>query len=71
MCVGTASASEKTDVMAVMHRWVDTFNKGDVKSSLAACADQAVVIDENPLMSGRDWGMCRVEGCLRRLGQEQ
>jgi ketosteroid isomerase-like protein len=58
MSVGTASASEKTDVMAVIHRWVDTFNRGDTKSSLAACADQAVVIDENPPNVWQGAGAC-------------
>jgi hypothetical protein len=27
LSVGTAGASEKTDVMAVVHQWVDAFNK--------------------------------------------
>lgn len=58
MSVGTAGASEKTDVMAVIHRWVDTFNKGDMKSSLAACADQAVVIDETPPHVWQGAGAC-------------
>jgi ketosteroid isomerase-like protein len=35
-------------VMATVHRFVDGFNKGDVKSALAACATPASIIDEFP-----------------------
>ena len=35
---GRAKASAQTDVMATVHQFVDGFNKGDVKSALAACA---------------------------------
>ena len=41
-----ASASDKTDVMVPVHQFVDGFNKGDIKSALAACADQTSIIDE-------------------------
>jgi ketosteroid isomerase-like protein len=43
---GTAVASDKTDVMAVVHQFADGFNKGDVKSALATCADNVVIIDD-------------------------
>jgi opacity protein-like surface antigen len=46
LLAGLAAASEKTDVMAPVHQFVDGFNKGDTKSALAACADQAYIIDE-------------------------
>ncbi len=46
LAVGLAAASEKTDVMAPVHQFVDGFNKGDTKSALAACADQTSIIDE-------------------------
>lgn len=48
LSVGTAGTSEKTDIMTVIHQWVDAFNRGDIKSSLAACADQSVVVDDTP-----------------------
>jgi hypothetical protein len=32
--------------MASVHQFIDGFNKGDVKSALAACADQTSIIDE-------------------------
>jgi ketosteroid isomerase-like protein len=43
---GTAGASEKTDAMAVVHQWVNAFNKGDGKSASSYCADDALIIDD-------------------------
>ena len=43
---GLAAASEQTNVMAPVHQFMDGFNKGDVKTALAACADQTSIIDE-------------------------
>jgi ketosteroid isomerase-like protein len=43
---GTASASDKTDAMAVVHKWVDAFNKGDGKTGSSYCADGALIIDD-------------------------
>ena len=45
---GTASASDKTDVMATVNQFIDGFNKGDTKTALAACASPASIIDEFP-----------------------
>jgi ketosteroid isomerase-like protein len=42
----TANASDKTDAMAVVHKWVDSFNKGDGKAGSSYCADGAVIIDD-------------------------
>jgi len=43
---GAASASDKTDAMAVVHKWVDSFNKGDGKTGPSYCADGALIIDD-------------------------
>ena len=43
---GVASASDKTDVMAVVHKWADAFNKGDAKTGASYCADGALIIDD-------------------------
>src|SRR3974390_2849261 len=43
---GTAAATDKSDVMAVVHQFVDSFNKGDIKGGLATCADSALIIDD-------------------------
>jgi hypothetical protein len=32
LAAGPAVASEKTDVLAVLHQFADAFNKGDMKS---------------------------------------
>ena len=45
---GPTLASEKSDVMVPVHQFIDGFNKGDAKSALAACADEAYIIDEFP-----------------------
>jgi ketosteroid isomerase-like protein len=58
MAAGTVSASEKTDVMAVVHQWVDGFDKGDMKSALAACADQALILDDIPPHVWQGAGAC-------------
>jgi ketosteroid isomerase-like protein len=41
-----AIASDKSDAMAVVHQWVDAFNKGDGKTGAAQCADGAVILDD-------------------------
>ncbi len=43
-----AAASEKTDAMAPVHRFIDGFNKGDLRSAIAACANESSVIDDFP-----------------------
>ena len=43
---GAASASDKTDAMAVVLKWVDAFNKGDGKTASSYCADGAIIIDD-------------------------
>lgn len=58
LSVETAGASENTAVLAVLHDWVYAFNKGDMKSARAACADQAVVLDEIPPHVWQGSGAC-------------
>jgi ketosteroid isomerase-like protein len=43
---GPTTASEKTDVMAVVQQWVDGFNKADMQAMIGQCADQASIIDD-------------------------
>ena len=52
------AASEQTDVMALVHQFVDSFNKGDVKGTVAVCADQASVVDEFPPYHWSGAGAC-------------
>jgi ketosteroid isomerase-like protein len=58
LSAGIAGASEKTDVMAVIHQMVDGFNTRDRKSSVAACVDQAVVVDDTPPHVWQGAGAC-------------
>lgn len=48
LAVSPAFASDKTDVVAVVHQFGDSLNKGDVKTALAACAAQSSIVDEFP-----------------------
>ena len=43
-----AIASDRSDVMATVHRFVDGFNTGNTKSALATCASPASIVDEFP-----------------------
>ena len=55
---GPVAASEKTDVMAIMHQWVDGFNNGDMKSWVTTCADQTSIIDDIPPHEWHGAGGC-------------
>ena len=46
LVAGPSSASETAGVMAPVHQFIDGFNKGDIRTALAACADQTSIIDE-------------------------
>ena len=48
LMVGSASASETTDVMRTVRHFVDSINGGDVKTALGDCAAQSSIIDEFP-----------------------
>jgi ketosteroid isomerase-like protein len=52
------AASEKTDAMATVRQFVQAFNKGDVKTAVAACADKAYIIDEFPPHEWNGEGAC-------------
>jgi ketosteroid isomerase-like protein len=42
------AASQESDVMATVSRFVDALNRNDAKAALATCATQASIIDEFP-----------------------
>jgi ketosteroid isomerase-like protein len=42
----TGRAQESSTVMAAINKFVDAFNKGDVKTATAACAEQTSIIDD-------------------------
>jgi ketosteroid isomerase-like protein len=43
-----AAASDKSDITATVHQFMDGINKGDRQTALAACAAPASIIDEFP-----------------------
>ena len=53
----TAAQSERADVLATVHQFVDGFNKGDA-AAVAACADQTSIIDEFPPFEWHGAGSC-------------
>jgi ketosteroid isomerase-like protein len=56
--IGPVVASDKSDVLAVVHQWVDGYNKGDTKAALATCADEAVIFDDIPPYEWHGSGAC-------------
>ena len=46
--VTPAAASDQTDAMAVVNRFIDAMNKGDTKTGIATCATPSSIIDEFP-----------------------
>ena len=55
---GWAMASEKNEVVAIVKQWTDSFNKGDFKSAIATCADDAAIIDDLPPFEWHGPGAC-------------
>ena len=45
---GHAAAFGESDAMAPVHQFIDGFNRNDLGSAIAACADEASVIDDFP-----------------------
>jgi hypothetical protein len=58
LAAAPALAAEKDDVMAPVKQFVDGFNKGDVKSALAACGEQTSIVDEFPPHEWHGPGAC-------------
>ncbi|HTT03355.1 MAG TPA: nuclear transport factor 2 family protein [Steroidobacteraceae bacterium] len=58
VAAGPVAASDKSDVMAVIHQWVDGFNKADTKAMIATCADQVAIIDDIPPNEWHGAGAC-------------
>jgi hypothetical protein len=48
LAAAPASASDRSDVNATVEKWVDDFNKADMKSLLAACAPHTSIVDDFP-----------------------
>jgi len=51
-------SKEKAAVMVPIKQFVDDFNKGDAKSAIALCADEAHIIDEFPPYQWSGAGAC-------------
>jgi len=51
-------AAAQAAVLAPVRQFVDGFNKGDIKTLLAACADQTSILDEFPPHEWHGTGAC-------------
>ena len=58
LTAGPAAASEQDDVMKIVRQWVESLNKGDVKTAIAACAPQTSIVDEYPPYEWHGEGVC-------------
>jgi ketosteroid isomerase-like protein len=58
LLVTSAAASEETDVMSVVHQWIDSFDKGDMKSFVALCSEQSSILDDFPPYEWQGPGAC-------------
>jgi SnoaL-like protein len=58
LAAAPAAATEKTDVMVPLHQFVEGFNKGDIKTALAQCAEQTSIVDEFPPHEWHGAGAC-------------
>jgi ketosteroid isomerase-like protein len=52
------AVAQKTEVMAVIKQFIDGFNKGDINSALATCAEQTSIIDEFAPYEWHGTGSC-------------
>src|SRR5262245_54034801 len=55
---GSATSADQKAAVAVVHQFVDSFNKGDTKGAAATCADQTPIIDEFPPHDWHGAGAC-------------
>jgi ketosteroid isomerase-like protein len=58
LVAGPAAATDKTEVAAVVHQWVSSFNKNDMASMAAVCTDEAFIIDDIPPHQWHGAGAC-------------
>ena len=58
LATGPAAAADKADVISVVHQFLDGFNKGDAKSTVAPCAEQTSIIDDFPSHEWHGAGAC-------------
>ena len=58
LATGQTPGTAQNAVMAVTRQFVDAFNKGDMKSMSATCAEQTSILDEFPPHEWHGAGAC-------------
>ena len=57
--MGAPAAAQQPEVMVFVRQFVDAFNKGDAKTTVAACAAQTSILDEFPPHEWHGVGACQ------------
>ena len=55
---GTAATPERSTVLVPVHQFIDSLNKGDLTTAVAACAQETEIIDEFPPYEWHGAGGC-------------
>jgi ketosteroid isomerase-like protein len=58
LTAGPAAASEQDAVMKIVMQWMDSLNKGDLQTAIAACAKETSIVDEFPPYQWHGEGTC-------------
>ena len=58
LAAGPAAASERDNVMKTVRQWMDSLNKGDMQTAIAACAEETAIVDEFPPYEWHGKGTC-------------
>jgi ketosteroid isomerase-like protein len=58
LAAGPAAAAPEAEVIALVRQFLDSYNAGDTKLAIAACADQTAIIDEFPPYEWHGTGAC-------------
>lgn len=58
LAAGPAAATEQDNVMKTVRQWMDSLNKGDIKTAVAACAEETAIVDEFPPFEWHGKGTC-------------
>jgi ketosteroid isomerase-like protein len=58
LAAGPAVAAERDNVMKTVHQWMESLNKGDMKTAVAACAEETAIVDEFPPYEWHGKGTC-------------
>jgi ketosteroid isomerase-like protein len=56
--VTSAAASDRADVISVLHRWIEALDAGDMKTFVGLCSEHTVILDDMPPYQWQGEGAC-------------